>query len=112
MSTLQVTIQNSKPISLVTCQGDLVGADALDLKSKLKQLAYQNKNISIDLMNVSDVSLTGLNSILMSKVWTGAKGNSVRLILPETSKVLTYLEMTKMTNEFIIVIGTAKNYAA
>lgn len=112
MNTLQVTIQNSDSTSFFTCQGDLLGADALDFKTGLKQMALQNKNLSIDLIEVSDISLTGLNSILIAKAWTGARGKTVKLILPKESKVLAYLEMTKMTNEFIIEIGIAKSIAA
>ena len=112
MSTLQVNIQNSKSTNFITCKGDLVGAEALDFKSVLKRCASQDMNLSIDLIDVSDISLTGLNSILMAKAWTKGQDKQVRLILPKTSKVLRYLEMTKMTDEFIIEYGAVNSNVA
>lgn len=112
MSTLQVKIYISTETNFIICKGDLIGADALEFKSNLKQLTSENKNLSIDLMGINEISLTGLNSILMAKAWSNRNDKHVRLIVSKNSKILNYLEMTKMTSEFIIEFGTAKSIAA
>lgn len=111
MKTLKTTIKNSQNGIYVKLTGEVKGVEAFNLKSELQTYAQQNKSLSIDVTDVTDISLTGLNAILMSRVYALAQNNEVILILSKHSKLNKQLKLTKMSEHFTLKFAAQYIYA-
>lgn len=102
MKTLKLNIEETDNHTWISLSGDIVGVEAFDLKQELKKYGARNKDLMIDLREVNEISLTGLNSILISNAYANSKNNSLTLIVKKECKILEHLHITKMTDQFII----------
>lgn len=109
MKTIQYSIEEKSKATLIKLAGNIDGVDAFELKEKLKRYASKQKDLSIDLTEVDEISLTGLNSILISKAYANSQDNKMTLVINKDSKILKHLHLTKMTDQFIIEITGNKN---
>jgi len=109
MDTLQFKIEENPNNTYIKFTGDIMGTDAFDLKQELKKYAIRDKDLKIDLTEVNEISLTGLNSILISKAYANSQDNKVTLVVKEDSKILNHLQLTKMTDQFTIELEAQKN---
>lgn len=102
METLKTEIKDLQNSIYCKLVGSLKGIEALNLKSEFKNLARRNKALCIDLTEVTDISLTGFNAILMSKVYAKSQDNEVVLIVSKNSKLVEHLKLTKMMDQFTV----------
>lgn len=85
---------------LVTLSGDLCLLDALNLKLKLPDLIESGKCFTIDLTEVKNVDLTGLNALLMTKVVCDQNGVEATIIAGKDHPIFELLHLTKFKNQF------------
>ncbi len=111
METLKITSKKTSQTNFVTCVGNITGVEAFDFKSKLQKASRDEKNVCIDLMKVDEISLTGLNAMILSKAYSSLFDKDVILILPKESKVLQLLHQTKMEDQFNIVLRSKQEFA-
>ena len=104
MESLHFKIEETEAYTYIKITGDIQGMVAFDLKDKLKEYVTKKKDLRIDLTNVTEINLTGLNSILISKAYANGHDIKITLVLEETSKILKHLHLTKLMDEFIIEI--------
>lgn len=102
MDKLKLIIEESPVATCIRFTGNIIGACALDLKQELKKIVTRDKDLKLDLRAVKEISLTGLNSILISKAYASSHDNIVTLVVQEDSKILNHLHLTKMTDQFVI----------
>lgn len=112
MEILKTEIKNLQSEVFFKLEGALKGIEALNLKADLKVYAAKNKTLCIDLTEVNEISLTGLNAILMSKVYARKQNNEVNLILAKDSKLLHQLRLTKMEDQFTLTFASQYVMAA
>lgn len=111
MKKLKTEIQDLKSGMLCKLIGEIKGIEALKLKNDMRTYASQQKLLCIDLTEVTEISLTGVNAILMSKVYAKKQNNEVILVMSKESKVLQQLHLTKLTDQFTLNFTDLKKVA-
>lgn len=112
MNNLELTIDRLPGLVQVCVTGQIVSIDAFNLKDALVELVNDDQNLILDLSKVEDISLTGLNALLMTKVKLQKTKSQLTLVAKKDSKLHDYLDLTKMTDQFHIISGYPQLFAA
>lgn len=98
MNPLNFTIENHPASILCTIKlkGELKSTGAIQLKEQLcKHMKEFGRIITIDLCDVDDLDLTGLNALLISKQSFSREGKVLRLRLPDSGPLNEFAKLTK-----------------
>jgi len=87
-----------KNIILIT--GDFSTENALEWKQKLNGLAVNSLNLEVDLTQVKEVDLVGVNALVSTHKILSDKGSQLEVILKNGSRMYDMLHLTKFISIF------------
>ncbi len=100
MEHLTARFENQNSTLQVILSGKLTLMDALTLKDELPKKAEGYEAVSIDMMNVTEIDLTGFNALLMTKRQIGNK--EVKIKVDSKHGIHDLIHLTKFDNLFTI----------
>ncbi len=99
MKKLSITIQCKPHSTYITMSGSLVLSQALYLKSKFHDICASNKDLYIDIKDLSDIDLNGLSALLVARQLTNQSGGELFVFTHAQSPLFNLLSNIKFTNQ-------------
>ncbi len=87
----------NKEISII---GDFTTEKALEWKEKLNELASTSETLKVDLTEVSDADIVGVNVLVTSHKILSDKNSQLQIVLKKGSRMAEMLHLTKFTTIF------------
>jgi len=112
MSSIELHIEKKFSKTFIKMVGTLEHMEALELKQRLLSLIERNMDMVLDIREVGDWSLNGLNAILISSIKLRQVGGKLTLRVPADHTIHEYLALTKMNCLLEINITSPKSIAA
>jgi anti-anti-sigma regulatory factor len=101
-STLTVTSSPFEGGANVSLSGSLVSMNALDLKSELHKHINKRQKLVVDITNVTDIDLTGLNTLMFTKVKCSLKYSDMVIVVSDGHPIMKLLRLTRSEGQFKI----------
>ena len=84
----------------ISITGDFTTEKALEWKEKLNELASTSETLKVDLTEVSDADIVGVNVLVTSHKILSDKNSQLQIVLKKGSRMAEMLHLTKFTTIF------------
>lgn len=84
----------------ISITGDFTTEKALEWKEKLNALAVNSDSLKIDLTEVTDADIVGVNALVSSHKVLSDKNGQLQIVLKKGSRMAEMLHLTKFTTIF------------
>lgn len=84
----------------ISITGDFTTEKALEWKEKLNELASTSETLKVDLTEVSDADIVGVNVLVTSHKILSDKNSQLQIVLKKGSRMAQMLHLTKFTTIF------------
>ncbi len=84
----------------VQISGSLKSMNALNLKSELHKYISKRQTLTIDITNVTEIDLTGLNALMFTKIKCSLKYSDMILVAADDHPIMKLLRLTKSEGQF------------
>ncbi len=84
----------------VSIAGVLKSINAIDLKSELHKFISKRERLIVDITQISDIDLTGLNALMFTKIKCSLKYSDMTLIADDKHPIMKLLRLTKSEGQF------------
>jgi len=96
--TLQHTLLDNG--ASVQISGSLKAMNALDLKSELHKYIGKRQHLTVDITGVTEIDLTGLNTLMFTKIKCSLKYSDMTLIVGDKHPIMKLVRLTKSEGQF------------
>ncbi len=86
--------------NVISIIGDFNTEKALEWKEKLNALAVNSETLKVDLTEVSDADIVGVNALVTSHKILSDKNGQLQIVLKKASRMAEMLHLTKFTTIF------------
>lgn len=100
MNNLTINYTKTDFGAVVQLSGLLKSIDAIDLKSELHKLIQKRQKLVVDITNVLEIDLTGLNALMFTKIKCSLKYSDMTLIAGDDHPIKKLLRLTKSEGQF------------
>lgn len=84
----------------ISINGDFTTEKALEWKEKLNTLAANSEILEVDLSEVLDADIVGVNALVTTHKILSNKGKELHIVLKKGSRMSEMLHLTKFTSIF------------
>ncbi|MDQ5929728.1 MAG: hypothetical protein QG594_1509 [Bacteroidota bacterium] len=85
----------------ITVIGDFTTMKALEWKEQLNSFAVNFESLDVDLTQVTDADIIGVNALVTTHKLLLAKGRKLKIRMPKKSKISEMLHLTKFSSILI-----------
>jgi len=98
MSAIELKIERKFGQIFIRIIGPIEHSESIELKQTLMSYVERDVNMVLDIKDVGDWSLNGLNAILMTSIKLRKVGGKLTLLVPKDHSMHEYLAITKMNS--------------
>lgn len=84
----------------VQISGSLKAMNALDLKTELHKFIGKRQHLIVDITGVTEMDLTGLNTLMFTKIKCSIKYSDMTLIAGDQHPIMKLVRLTKSEGQF------------
>jgi anti-anti-sigma regulatory factor len=86
----------------VCISGSLVSINAIDLKTELHKYIKKRQKLIVDITNVTEIDLTGLNTLMFTKIKCSLKYSEMVLVVSDQHPIQKLIRLTRSEGQFNI----------
>jgi anti-anti-sigma regulatory factor len=84
----------------VCISGSLISINAIDLKTELHKFINKRQKLIVDITNVTDIDLTGLNALMFTKIKCSLKYSDMVLVVSDEHPIMKLIRITRSEGQF------------
>jgi|GEM_PF-1272738 len=84
----------------VCISGSLISINAIDLKNELHKYIKKRQKLIVDITNVIDIDLTGLNTLMFTKIKCSLKYSDMILVVSDQHPIMKLIRITRSEGQF------------